>query len=138
MYCKLGFYVIGSTVNMIPRWLYNRIFQNINLLWIPSVLLYNPCMINDFVKSIKSLPLKNCRKTSMTDVNTKQLISAHINTNVNEETAFNLRNKLCSVYPNFWTHFIYYDDNDKDHIRLFHTCTPFARIIILRPKWGEI
>ena len=72
-----------------------------NLLWIPSVLLYNPCMINDFVKSIKSLPLKNCRKTSMTDVNTKQLISAHTYTKENVETAFNLRNKLCSVYPNF-------------------------------------
>ena len=37
------------------------------------VAFYNPCMTNDFVKSIKSRPLKICRQTKMTDVNTKQL-----------------------------------------------------------------
>ena len=37
------------------------------------VMFYNPCMTNDLGKSIKSLPLKICRQTNVTDVNTKQL-----------------------------------------------------------------
>ena len=88
---------------------------------------YKTLVINDFVKSIKSLPLK----TVEDEHDRCEYKTTYFCTRRNY---VQLINKLCSVYPHFRAHFIY--DDDIDHISLIHTCFPFTATDV-ELKWGQ-